>query len=172
MLYLDLDGVFADFDGQLVKYGVIKNDQTFHHTHPSTWTSSQTELSRRVEQCMGTPGFWEEIPLMDGAYELWDYCLQYHPVILTAIPSKPEWADCIIYEKNKWIDTYLGYNADRRICLRSEKKDFVKNGIKDILLDDTIQNVTEWCEAGGLGLLHTDVENSIRKLDYIYKELH
>ena len=171
MLYLDLDGCFADFDGQLVKYGVIKNDQTFHHTHPSTWTEAQTELSHKVEKCMGTKGFWEGIPLCKGAYELWDFCQQYNPIILTAVPSKLDWKDLIVKEKQSWIDRYFGVGTPVRYCFRSEKKDYCKK-LLDVLLDDTKQNISEWHEAGGIGILHTDIESSIRKIRFIYEEVH
>lgn len=171
MLYLDYDQVLADFDGHLQTYGVFKNDQTFHHTHPSTWTEEQTELSRRVKECMATPGFWETIPLCPGAYQLWDFCQVYRPTILTAIPSEKDWQERITYEKNQHIDKYFGFRIPRIICLRSEKQQYAK-GIKDILLDDTVQNITEWVKAGGFGILHTDVENSIKKIRFAFEEVH
>lgn len=170
-LFLDLDGVLASFDEHLKAYGVNKNDQTFHHTPKETWTKDQLELSARVETVMGTEGFWETIPLCPNAYDLWDFCEPYRPVILTAIPSKKDWAERITYEKNKWIDYYLGFKAPRIICYRSEKQKYA-GSISDILVDDTIQNVSEWTEAGGFGIFHTDIDNTIKKLSHILKEVH
>ena len=170
-LYLDLDGVFADFDGQLRNYGVIKNDQTFHHTHPSTWTDAQIDLSNKVEKCMSMPGFWEEIPLMDRAYELWDYCEPFKPIILTAIPNKEDWFEQIKDEKQRWIDKYLGFKTRVVYCLRSEKAQRA-NTVTDILVDDTTQNILEWNNAGGTGILHTDVSDTIKKLAFTFEEIY
>lgn len=170
-LYLDLDGVFADFDVHIRSYGVHRNDQTFHHTPQSTWTKEQKDLFDRVGDVMSTPGFWETIPLCPNAYQLWDFCLPYRPVILTAIPSRKDWQERITHEKNRWIDNYLGFKVQRIICYRSEKQKYA-GSISDILVDDTIQNISEWTEAGGFGIYHTDVDNSISKLRHILKEIH
>lgn len=168
-LYLDLDNVFADFDQRLKDFGVHRNDQSFYHQHYSTWTEQQTELSKRVCACMETEGFWEGIPLCPDAYTLWDYCIQYNPIILTAIPSQLEWWDRIKSEKQRWIENYLGFKTSVIYCLRAEKQQYAEG---NILLDDNRTNIQEWNDAGGFGILHTSVQDSIEKLKFIYKEVY
>lgn len=170
MLYLDLDGVFADFDGNLLNYGIV-NDKSFYHKDKSTHTPEQASLRGRVELAMRSPGFWEELPLCPGAYELWDYCQQYKPVILTALPNLKDWDDEVKAEKQRWINKYFGFMTPVIYCYRSEKVNQIRNGLKDILLDDSIQNITEWVETGGFGILHTSSENSIKKIDHVLKDM-
>lgn len=170
-LYLDLDGVFTDFDGQLLNYGIV-NDKSFYHKDKSTHTDEQRSLRGRVEECMRTEGFWENLPLCPGAYELWDFCQPFNPVILTALPNMKEWDGHVKVEKQRWIDKYFGFRTPVIYCLRSEKKNFVTNGLRDILLDDTVSNITEWVEVGGFGVLYTDSENSVKKLKFALEEVH
>lgn len=171
-LYLDLDGVFADFDGHLKSYGIHRNKtQNSHHMPKHTWSDEQKAFDVEITKLMGLSGFWEAIPLCQGAYKLWDFCSLYHPVILTAIPTNPDWKEQITLEKNKWIDKYLGFRIPRIICLRSEKQKYA-GSYYDILVDDTIQNISEWTEAGGFGIFHTDIDNTIKKLQHILKEVH
>ena len=174
MLYLDLDGVFADFDGHKDKLLSKWSGRSYHHLLKEDWSLEEHTRNAEVESVMGTPGFWETIPLCQNAYDLWDFCEPYHPIILTAIPRVKEWIERITNEKNAWIDRYLGFKTQRIICHRNEKRNFAVSGTDNttnILLDDTIQNVTEWVSEGGFGLLHTDIENSIKKLSYIYREV-
>lgn len=170
MLYLDLDGVFADFDGHLLNFGIV-NDKSFHHKDKSTHTEEQKSLRGRVEDCMRTPGFWEDLPLCHGGYALWDFCQPYKPVILTALPNMKDWDEHVKVEKQRWIDKYFGFKTPVIYCIRSEKKNYATS-IQDILLDDTVSNISEWTEAGGFGILHTDSDNSIKKLNHILKEVH
>lgn len=169
MLYLDLDGVLADFDGQLKNYGVNKNDTSFIHTHPSGWTDEQIKLDSEVRKCMGTPGFWEQMPICPGALELFDYVKHFHPIILTAVPNILEYRDRIEKEKATWILKNLGF-VFTIFCLRSQKQDYVRDN-KDILVDDMIQNIKEWNKAGGTGVLHEDAWNTIKRLSYLFEEV-
>ena len=168
-LYLDLDGCFADFDKQLLDCSGIDNTG-FRNGE----VYSEAEAIRRkteAHRCMSIPGFWAQIPLCTDAYRLWDFCQQFRPVILTALPNLGDWDETVLYEKQLWIDKYFGFRTPVIYCLRHQKKDVVKSGLQDVLLDDTIQNVTEWVSEGGFGILHTDIENSIKKLSYIYREV-
>lgn len=47
-------------------------------------------------------------------------------------------------------------------CLSKDKQNFGKP--KDILIDDREPNIQRWEEMGGIGILHTSAEETIRKL--------
>jgi len=52
--------------------------------------------------------------------------------------------------------------------LSKDKQNYLKD--HDILIDDREQNIQRWVEAGGIGILHTSAENTIRQLQkYGYK---
>lgn len=165
MLYLDLDGVFADFDAQLLNYGVV-NDKTFYHNPKNTHTPDQLSLRERVEECMRTEGFWENLPMCPNSLELWDYCQQLNPVILTALPNLKDWDERVKTEKQNWINKHFGESTSVIYCLRSEKVQYAKS-LSDVLVDDNMQNIKEWNDAGGLGLFHTNSFDSINKLNQL-----
>lgn len=170
-IFLDLDGVLADFDAGLRNYGVDRNDTTFIHRHKSTWTQDQVYLDKIVRSAMGQPGFWEAIPVMPDAIRLWNYCKPYNPVILTAVPSVPEWHKRVEQEKRSWIKRVIGTLADEQIvcCLRSEKIKYMSdpNLEYQILVDDMQANIDDWNKAGGIGILHKSAEESVKRLDHI-----
>jgi hypothetical protein len=51
------------------------------------------------------------------------------------------------------------------LILRSakHKKDFA--GPNNILIDDRVDNINGWIEAGGIGILHTSAEDTIKQLN-------
>lgn len=164
-LYLDLDGVLADFDGQLKRYGVERNDKTFIHKPKSEWTKEQTELSDRVEKAMKSPEFWSDMPVTFDGYKLWDFCKKFNPIILTAAPSHlPKQFDMIADAKLAWCQNYLGVDeTDVVVCLRHEKADFA--GYHNILVDDTQANIDDWKNENGIGIFHETANDSIKYIE-------
>jgi hypothetical protein len=63
--------------------------------------------------------------------------------------------------KNHWVEREL---PGVHLILRNakHKKDFA--GPNNILIDDRIDNVNGWIDAGGIGILHTSAENTINEL--------
>lgn len=169
-LYLDLDGVFADFDARLKDYEIHKNQNDFLARHKDSWTQEEKALDVAVRAAMGSPGFWLGIPLVTDAPLLWEHCTEYEPFILTALPNVEEWHERVASEKKTWVRSNLDAIPDERIicCLRSQKKNYARN---NILIDDMLSNINEWNEAGGYGILHTSAKDSITRLEYIMKEL-
>src|ERR1700761_1898115 len=122
MIFLDMDGVIADFDGAMLKRGIYnKND--FIHKPRSTWTEEEAKLSAAVEKVMAEPGFWSSIPLMSGAHELFNTAWGLDDVkILTARPNE-EGSEWVATEKRVWIRENFPVIQDKDFiyCLRSEK---------------------------------------------------
>lgn len=173
MLYLDLDGVLADFDSQLVHEGKrVLNDNSFLSKPESEWTPENIWLDRLVSNKMKEPGFWLSLPLMSDALSLFNYCKPFNPTILTAVPHNfPELNERIGNEKRQWVRDNLG-DIPVIVCLRKEKINYIDwNRPLNILIDDMPKNIKEWNTAGGLGILHTSAEDSIKRLDHIIREM-
>lgn len=170
MIYLDMDGVLADFDQALLDNG-IKNCKTFMHLSKTVWTKEQTELSHSVMSMMSKPGFFRGLPPMLGYKELWDYCSQYGHKVLTAIPGDGISGNRVIEEKKDWLLWHIGnFNQEDFIsCLRPEKSKYAHGFHMDgqyphILVDDMESNCSEWEKAGGKAILFTSSEQSIKEL--------
>jgi 5'(3')-deoxyribonucleotidase len=150
-LFIDLDGVLADFDGYYLEcFGVDLKPI-------------------RANKLPDPDGFWQKIddhgaffrnlPLMPDARELWDGAHQLHPapIILTGVPRNPYAAD----QKRSWVFEHLGPLA-RVICCESQhKRDHAAPG--DVLIDDWAKYQGLWEEMGGIFILHTSAADSLAR---------
>jgi len=145
-IFIDLDGVLADFDGLAsIIFGMIPQEFEDKYGSEAFWKKLQD---------FGP--FFTSLRLMPDALDLWDFCEPYNPIILTGCP-RGKWAQP---QKIKWVKDKL--NTDRIItCLSKEKRNFAKQG--DILIDDFLKYQHLWLEIGDF-IHHTSAENSIEEL--------
>lgn len=146
-LYLDCDGVLADFEGFVYqKFG----------TNP-----------RAFETLVGTSEFWKQMQKcevfrnlapMPDAHILVEYTLPMKPVILTGTP----WGNWAKEQKLEWRDKYFP-ELELICCPSKNKKDYCKPG--DILIDDWQKYRHLWIKAGGTFISHYDAESSILALE-------
>lgn len=161
-IYLDMDGVLADFDR-----GVIELLGITPHPQGESTKEEDDYLYFKMQE---VPHFYELLEPMDGAVEMFRTLYEKYGdrvEILTGIP-KPKRG--IIYageDKLKWVKKYLSDDLVVNIVLRKDKILF-SNGPGDILIDDFSVNINEWEEAGGTGIIHTsprETMNIIRELE-------
>ena len=93
-----------------------------------------------------------------GGRELWDYIKKYNPIILTA----PSWHDSSREGKTMWVKENLG---DYEIIFRQAKDKAEFAGSNQILIDDSVDNISDWKSKNGIGILYTgNYEDTIRQL--------
>lgn len=164
-VYLDMDGVLADFDGALYNEGVIidRDDNRLmkQHLDKSQWTDKERNTDAKVQVCMSRSGFFRELDIMKGAEKLW--AIAGNPIVLTARPKKEDPNNRVCKEKREWITEYFGSIPDDRFicCVRSEKKDYAEG---NILVDDLEWNCSEWKKAGGTAIHFKNMEQAIKDL--------
>lgn len=166
-IYLDMDGVLADFDrGLLENYGV-KNCIKNYGTDWKDKTEEQKKVAEDVRKIMTLPDFWRHLPIMKGAHELWNSIA--NPFVLTALPGQGH-DRMITIEKKEWIKKVFESKAKSRVvtCLRPEK---VKYAEGNLLVDDLEKNCIEWEAAGGRAILFENSKQAIRELNKV-KHLH
>jgi hypothetical protein len=146
-IYCDMDGVIVDFEdgyekltGKNIKGRHIKGDNNF-------W---QPISDAGVE-------FWSELKWMPDGKELWSYIKQYNPKILSA-PSREKSSRI---GKEIWTKEHIP-NAELILKPASEKKDLSEPNA--ILIDDRKDNIQQWKDAGGIGILHTSTQDTINQL--------
>lgn len=145
-IFCDMDGVLVDFnEGYLKLTGQVLNGE--HRNDSKFWDPINA----------AGYDFWINLKWMKDGKELWSYIEKYNPELLSA-PSRQ--VDSRV-AKNHWVEREL---PGVHLILRSakHKKDFA--GPYNILIDDRIDNVNGWIEAGGVGILHTSAENTINEL--------
>lgn len=163
-LYLDMDGVVADFDRNLLNFGVTDNRHDFIHRPKETWTEVEVDLDRRVCEAMAHRDFWWSIPPMQDAYDLWGFTRHLNVAFLTAAPRMPDHRQRVTDEKRAWVQSKFGPFPKERIhvCLRSEKKHLAAPG--RVLVDDMPINCEEWRAAGGVAIRHINAEDTINQI--------
>jgi hypothetical protein len=166
-IFLDMDGVLADFEGEMANRGISRSGFHFGHKPQDQWTPDEaaSDAACRVE--MAKSDFWPSLKLMAGARELlavsiglvgWD-----NVRILTALPRFEVARPMVETQKREWCVANLGLH-DRFVitCLRAEKRNHAAAGY--VLVDDLDSNCNEWVEAGGIGLIHQAGHLSIAHL--------
>ena len=146
-LYLDCDGVLADFDkGATAILGLPPTAYEERHGPAHFW--------RKLAEA---PDFYFGLPLMPDAMILFDAVRHLDPIILTGLPQGNWAAD----QKVRWAAHYF---PGTRITttLARDKRDHCRAG--DVLVDDQLGHAALWREAGGIFIHHRNAADTIEKL--------
>ena len=143
-LYLDLDGVLADFD-QGVKQvtGKPPEEQSIR----TMWRA----LSRQSD-------FFNTLAFMADADALWGFCRLHEPTILTGLPLG-SWAPA---QKARWVSRMLGGEVPLITCLSRDKPRHSRPG--HVLVDDRAKARAGWEAKGGRFIHHINAAQSIAEL--------
>ena len=146
-LYLDCDGVLADFDkGATAVLGLPP--RAFEKRHG---------LGRFWQKLASAPDFYFGLPLLPDATVLFDAVRHLHPVILTGLPRGNWAAD----QKVRWAAQH--FPGTRIITtMARDKRDHAKEG--DVLVDDQLRHRHRWEEAGGIFVHHRSAAETIEQL--------
>ncbi len=146
-LYLDCDGVLADFD---------KGAAALLGMHPKAF-EKRNGPGRFWARIAKAPDFYFGLPLLDGATELFDAVKHLDPVILTGLPRGNWAAD----QKVRWAAQH--FPGTRIITtMARNKRDHGKPG--DVLVDDMLKHAGRWEEMGGVFVHHTSAAATIAAL--------
>jgi len=152
-VYLDMDGVLADFFGEWAKldgknhYKDIDNPQA------------------KLQLVRDHPSFWVNLPLLPHARELVRTVKElYGEYYICSTPlsgdSRSESG------KRAWINMHFEEMLPSGIELTHNKAQFATNnrGVSNILVDDYGKNVAAWQMAGGIAIKYEDSNfNSVAK---------
>ena len=133
-IFLDLDGVVADFDTHKISQGKLRaNGKTDYDKLDYAW--------------------WSTMPAFKGARKFYDELRDLAPVTFLTAPVTLK--DCFA-GKAQWVKDFVP--EDKRvlgkiiICPRQDKQYYARP--THILVDDNEDNITEWVAAGGIGIHH------------------
>jgi hypothetical protein len=147
-LYLDCDGVLADFDkGATAILGLPPRAFEKRHGPGRFWA-----------KLASAPDFYFSLPLMDDAQRLFDAVKHLGPIILTGLPRGNWAAD----QKVRWAAQH--FPGTRIITtLARDKRDHGKAG--DVLVDDMLRHAHLWEEMGGIFVHHKSVDETLDRLN-------
>ncbi|MFL6858387.1 MAG: hypothetical protein ACJ8EB_10845 [Allosphingosinicella sp.] len=146
-LYLDCDGVLADFNmGATAVLGLAP--RAFEKRHG---------LGRFWAKLAAAPDFYFSLPLMPDAMRLFEAVRHLDPIILTGLPFGNWAAD----QKVRWAAQH--FPGTRIITtLARDKRDHAGPG--DVLVDDQLRHAHLWEEVGGIFVHHRSAEDTIVRL--------
>lgn len=150
-LFLDLDGVLADFDAGARKV-LGMSPAAFEAKY------SKREFWRRLARASD---FYAALPLMPDARELFDAVKHLEPTILTGLPLG-NWA---APQKVKWAAAHF---PGTKIITTMARDKFRHMTGMDVLVDDRADHRDKWENAGGTFIHHKNARDSIRQLAAIY----
>jgi hypothetical protein len=136
-LFLDCDGVLADFVGGATKVLGM---------HPNEF-----------EKKYGEAKMWNIIEDHHDSYELFDAVKHLAPIILTGRP-RGEWA---VEQKLLFRDKYYP-GTPMIVCRSQDKIKYAEPG--DVIVDDWHKYKHLWVNGGGIWVMHTSAKDSIRQL--------
>lgn len=88
------------------------------------------------------------------------YLSRFGFCILTGLPAYGY--DKAEKEKRLWLKKHYNKEDGVICCLSKDKQNF--GARQDILIDDLPANIARWEQMGGIGILHTSADETIRKL--------
>lgn len=151
-LYLDCDGVLADFDKAGEKlWGMPPRDYEAKVGTQQFWKELQQ-----------TGDFYEALEKMPYADQLIASTRSYNPIILTGAP-RGDWAQ---EQKLRWRDKHFP-RIPMVVCQASDKSKWCKPG--DVLVDDREKYKLKWECAGGFWITYSTKNHleCLSKIDYL-----
>lgn len=158
-IYLDMDGVVADFD-------IVAKEITGYSTD-----SGMRYPDKDWKKILEYPRFYRGLPLCAGAEnfvsEIKDIAFQHGLDLkfLTAIPKEND-MPYVFMDKVHWVDKYFPNIPVFFGLYSSDKHKHCKPN--DILIDDRVSNCFDWNVAGGIAILHKNTEDSLTKLKELF----
>ena len=158
-VYLDMDGVLADFFGGVEKmYGV---------EHWKQLTNDKTkDLKKEVIDRITGTDFFATLPKFDTADGLIDMVKQFTggTFSINTSPLRGDHENSGKYKK-VWISNNIETPAE--IIVTGRKETYAKNkasGTPNILIDDRPVNIQKWQAAGGYGILYQANRDQLTKV--------
>jgi 5'(3')-deoxyribonucleotidase len=150
-LFLDADGVLADFDlGTRRLLGASPKQYIAKHGRGAFW--------KRLAKA---PNFYATLPEMPDGRQLFDAVKHLEPTILTGLPMG-SWA---APQKVSWAAEHFP-GVPIITCMARDKHKHMHFG--DVLVDDREKHRAAYEEAGVLFVHHKNAEDSVKQLARIF----
>ncbi len=143
-IYVDMDGVLADFFGDWKK--LVGKD----------WRKI-TDIGPALQKIRDTDNFWLNLPMTNNAKNLLSLIKNIkgsYKILSSPLPDDPKSEP----HKREWIENNLKFFPPEDVIITFDKAKFAtqQDGTPNILIDDYGINIQKWESAGGVGFKHKD----------------
>jgi FMN phosphatase YigB (HAD superfamily) len=149
-IFCDMDGVLTDFDSRFKGINPEKLSPT-QYTNKYDVSKFWDTITKEGKE------FWEGMQWMPDGKQLWEYISKYNPKLLSAPSRDPSSR----LGKRLWVKNNI---PDAELILASADKKQNYSKTNTILIDDRPDNVSQWRNKGGIGILHTNTQDTIKQL--------
>jgi len=148
-IYLDMDGVIADFD---------KHYKELYRMSPRD-ADEKKEFYKLFDHFIANEHF-AKLPMMQDAQTLLSFLDSTGiPIEILSSTSSEKRHEPIQKQKTDWLHKHGIYYPINLVPGKRLKRNFSKPDYA--LIDDTGQNIDQWRQEGGVGILHTDALTTI-----------
>ena len=147
-IYVDMDGVLADFFGEWAKLMNVDHFSDIHKQH---------DIDDALQKIRDTDDFWLQLPLLPEAKKLLSLIKKVkgeYNICTSPLADDPNSEP----HKREWIKKNLAFFPPKNIYITHNKPQYAtaQNGSANILIDDYGVNINAWEAAGGIGFKHKD----------------
>lgn len=160
-IYLDMDGVLADFFHEYAKLAGVPANKFGRHDYRSIPPAKEDPT---LQKMVGTDFFFR-LPKFSTADSLVQMVLSYVPHYnICSSPLRGDHANSEHW-KREWIKRNLSPQP-RDIVITGQKEHWAVNpdGSPNILIDDRGSNIVKWQARGGIGIKYQADEDSLDKV--------
>lgn len=150
IIYLDLDGVFADFRKSF--------DKIVGHPYDEDPQGAWSKLEK-VDR------LFLNLDPLPGAKDMFDEIQSFgiQTKILTALPRLTGKLHTSVEDKTNWVREHLSSDIEV-ICTDGWRGKRAYSNQSSILVDDMVRNTIDWIDAGGSGVLHFSNQYTLHQL--------
>ena len=149
-VFLDMDGVLADFFGAFAKLANVEH-----------WKQMDSQRLQGVLDKIVGSDYFAKLPKTNACDSIVEMAIDFAGSY--SILSSPLRGDIANSTKHKraWVIDNLSPQPAKTIIIRDKSQYALLNGVQNILIDDRENNIHKWQEAGGYGIKYQANENDL-----------
>lgn len=157
-VYLDMDGVLADFFKGLEQFYNVRH-----------WKQIQ-DKEKSIQALAGTD-FFNTLDVFETSQELIDFAKSTGDWGICSSPLRGD-RDNSAYWKRVWLTEKQFLPSIDKLIFTGQKENFAVDkidGTPNILVDDKPSNIKRWNDKGGIGIRYQANEDDL--VEYLFEEL-
>jgi len=162
-IYLDMDGVIADFFGAFAKKFGKEHWKMIENKEKAITELQGTDFFNTIEKYPTTDKLVGYVEVLAG--DNWGIC---------SSPLRGD-RDNSAYWKRRWLERHFMMPPIKNLIFTGQKEKFATcrlDGQPNILVDDKPSNIDRWISKGGIGIRYQANEDSLEDLLSSLKKLY